>query len=309
MARSPVLLIAFNRPDFTAQSIQSIVDQEPPVLYVACDGARTPHERAAVERTREVVLSNARDHVELRTRFREENLGCKRAVEDAISWFLNEVPEGLIVEDDCVPSPAFFRFADELLERYRDDPAVMHIGGYCHTPSTRPGYSYSRFPAVWGWATWRRAWAHYPVVLPDMTSERRADLRAAFTTTEELDYFAEKWDAVQQGRLDTWDFSWCFAVLANHGLAVQPHQNLVRNIGVGDSRAAHTTRARTGSFDHAVSPGGDDLLIAPEFRVPDFTLDREFFASSVTGRLRRLKRVVRRGRTTWRRFVRPRVGQ
>ena len=226
--------------DFTADAVHAIVDQQPPVLYVACDGPRSDDELQAVEEVRRTVLSSTDGVVELRTLFRDLNLGCRRGVEGAISWFLEEEPEGIILEDDCVPSPAFFQFADEMLDRYHDDPTVMHVGGYCHTPTTRTGYRYSpRFPAVWGWATWRRAWAQYPVTLPEMTAAQRRALRGAFASSEELDYFVDKWKAVRDGTLDTWDFSWCFAVMSNHGTAVQPHQNLVRNIGVGHHRCQH----------------------------------------------------------------------
>jgi hypothetical protein len=290
---SPVLLIAFNRPDFASKATELIVEQRPPLLYVACDGPRTADESSIVDATRGSILAVSNGHVEIRTLFQDRNLGCKRGVESAITWFLSHEPEGIIVEDDCLPRPEFFYFADRLLDRYRDDPVVMHIGGYCHTPTHRQGYRYSRFPAVWGWATWRRAWSHYPTELPEMTASRRRALRGAFASSGELDFFADKWAAVREGTLDTWDFSWCYALMSCRGLAVQPCQNLVRNIGVGDPRAAHTTRKRSGAFERSTSPDLAYLLDGPEFRVPDFDFDRRYFKTSVAGRLHRVRRLVR----------------
>src|SRR5262245_3934506 len=103
VTRSPVLLITFNRPDFASETAQAIVDQRPSALYVACDGPRHEEERAAVERTRETVLDLAGDRVETRTLFQDRNLGCKGGVETAISWFFEHEPEGIVLEDDCVP--------------------------------------------------------------------------------------------------------------------------------------------------------------------------------------------------------------
>jgi hypothetical protein len=127
-----------------------------------------------------------------------------------------------------------------------------------------------------------------------MTDHRVRSLRGAFASSDELDFFVDKWSAVREGRLDTWDFSWCFAVMANRGLAVQPYQNLVRNTGVGDPRAAHTTRPRSGAFDRFEDPALADLTSPPEFAVPDHELDRDYFARSIGGRFRALRRAARK---------------
>jgi hypothetical protein len=212
-------------------------------------------------------------------------------VEEAISWFLAEVPEGIILEDDCVPSPSFFVFADEMLERYRDEPSVMHVAGYCHAPRSEPGYRFSRFAPVWGWATWRRAWKEYPGSLPTMNASRAGRLRSAFASSEELYYFVDKWAQIRSGDLDTWDYAWCYALMSRRALAVVPNQNLVRNIGVGDPRASHTTRPKTGSFESA----NDELAIgaSPEYLLPDYDADVDFFRTAIAGRFRRVRHVKR----------------
>ena len=99
---------------------------------------------------------------EVQRLYQPENLGCKRGVGAAIDWFLAYEESGIILEDDCLPTADFFPFCAELLERYRDAPEVMMIGG--HNPlgrwDAREGsYLFSRTAPIWGWATWRRAWA------------------------------------------------------------------------------------------------------------------------------------------------------
>ena len=59
----------------------------------------------------------------------DANLGCKRRVSSGISWVFAQADEAIVLEDDCLPHPSFFPYCDELLDRYRDDERVMHIGG------------------------------------------------------------------------------------------------------------------------------------------------------------------------------------
>jgi hypothetical protein len=284
----------FNRPDLTERTVKAIVANGPSALYLACDGPRTECERPIVTATRELALKHAK-HTRVHTLFQAENLGCKRAVERAISWFFANEQEGIILEDDCVPSRDFFRFADAMLERYRDDPIVMHVAGYCDAPSIEPSYRFSRYPPVWGWATWRRAWAKYESELPKMTPENQRALRTAFATRSEHRHFVDKWRAVSEGTLDTWDYSWCFAVMSNHALAVLPKQNLVQNAGIGDPRATHTKRCRSGAFDSTQPLTADPAhLVEPQFRLPDQEHDVQFFRTTVAGRLTRFKEASRR---------------
>jgi hypothetical protein len=292
MSRSPVLMLVFNRPDFARRCAEAVVAQRPPKLYLAADGPRHRDESVDTDASRRAVLDTAQGRVPVETLFRERNLGCKRAVEEAVSWFLDKEPEGIIIEDDCLPSPAFFEFCDSMLTRYRDTTRVMHVAGYCHVPTKLAGYRFSQYPAVWGWATWRRAWQTYPITLPAITPELRREVRSAFASGAEYRFFTDKWHQVATGRLDTWDFSWCYALLTNGGLAVQPLLNLVDNIGVGDARAAHTRRAGTTS---AVSDltDGDMSVLRSSFELPDYAADRVFFRSRIGGSAWMLKDVKR----------------
>ena len=142
------------------------------------------------------------------------------------------------------PTPDFFPFCAELLERYRDAPEVMMIGG--HNPlgkwdGNESSYVFSRTAPIWGWATWRRAWARYD---PAMTRwgdpEARALVRSRMPPTE-YRFTSQRFDRVYEGRLDSWGFGWAFAILINEGVSVMPARNLVANIGF-DSEATHTRR-------------------------------------------------------------------
>src|SRR6187402_998951 len=123
--KSAVLFIIFNRPDNTAHVFEQIRAARPPRLYIAADGPRQSrsNENSLCQQTRQIALQADWD-CEVKTLFRDENAGCKEAVSAAITWFFDNEEEGIILEDDCLPANSFFKFCDELLEKYRDNSAV-----------------------------------------------------------------------------------------------------------------------------------------------------------------------------------------
>jgi hypothetical protein len=161
----PVLFLTFNRPDTTQQVFSRIRQAQPPRLYVAGDGPRPEQSNEA--EICEIVRSIATNvdwDCEVKTLFRDHNFGCRLAVSQAISWFFENEPEGIILEDDCLPSQSFFWFCQELLEDFRNDKQVGAICGfYSNELDYKPSASYffSRYMRVWGWAGWRRTFEEY----------------------------------------------------------------------------------------------------------------------------------------------------
>lgn len=104
-----VLFLVFNRPDKTKQVFEAIRQAKPPRLYIAADGPREEKEGEAdlVEEVRSFIMNNIDWPCEVKTLFRENNLGCKYAVSGAITWFFEQEEEGIILEDDCLPSHSF----------------------------------------------------------------------------------------------------------------------------------------------------------------------------------------------------------
>ena len=127
---APVLFLIFNRPETTIQVFSAIKKAQPNRLYIAADGPRSEYpdeeNHCKIART---IATNVDWDCEVKTLFRDQNLGCRLAVSQAIDWFFEQEPEGIILEDDCLPDQSFFWFCNELLERYRDDTRIMHIGG------------------------------------------------------------------------------------------------------------------------------------------------------------------------------------
>lgn len=242
--KTPVAFIIFNRPETTRRVFTEIARQQPRKLLVVADGPRVGRsgeaERCAETRA---VVERVDWECEVLTNFSDANLGCRKRVSSGVDWVFEQVPEAIILEDDCLPHPSFFQFCEELLGRYRDDERIGMIGGTNFQFGRRRGeasYYFSRYTHIWGWASWRRAWNNYSVdteIWPAFRDEQW--LSSAFPNAEERKYWAKVFEAVHQGRIDTWDYQWNLACLAAGMVSVVPEKNLISNIGFG-ANATHT---------------------------------------------------------------------
>lgn len=242
---TPVLFIIFNRPDCTQQVFERIRSVRPKKLFVAADGPRAdrPGEDELCCKVREIVGQVDWDCA-VKTFFQGTNLGCKKAVSGAINWFFENVEEGIIIEDDCLPDVTFFNYCKDLLIKYRDDARVMVISGTnLQFGKRRNNYSYyfSKHLHVWGWASWRRAWKHYDVNINLWPEIRDGGwLQDLFDDKKKVEYWESIFERVYKGKIDTWDYQWGLACWAQSGLIILPNINLISNIGFGQE-ATHTT--------------------------------------------------------------------
>lgn len=244
---TPILFVVFNRPEQTREVFEAIRSQRPEKLYIAADGPRN-HVEGDAERCRVVreIVSNIDWCCRLKTRFQEENLGCRRAVSEAIDWFFEDEEEGVVLEDDCLPSSYFFEFVAMGLERYRENEQIMHIGGINYKTldkNIQTSYYFSNIPHIWGWATWRRAWKRYDRGLAGLSSFVESGKWRELDKDIDTCYFWIRcFYGAWSGKVDTWDYQWWFSVHANNGLSIAPTINLVKNIGFSHD----STHTKTG---------------------------------------------------------------
>jgi hypothetical protein len=117
----------------------------------------------------------------------------------------------------------------------------MMIGGsnfldHFTSPSS---YLFSRYYAIWGWATWRRAWQKYHFALPDWDLYKtQKQIRYYYPQRFAAKYVTTMFDLVQRKCVDTWDIQWFYTCLFNNGLSIVPGVNLVANIG--NTAGTHT---------------------------------------------------------------------
>lgn len=260
MFNTPVLFLIFNRPDLTQQVFSVIRQVKPKHLFIAADGPRigkSGEQELCIE-TRELVLGMIDWDCEIKTLFRDENLGCKLAVSGAINWFFDNVEEGIILEDDCVPDISFFPFCEWLLNYHRTNEAIMHIAGnnFLRDKLKIEGsYYLSRYSHIWGWATWKRAWAKYDRDISFWPLIREGDFLNNFFGGNRVmsSYWTENFDITYQGKIDNWDAQWLLTCWYNKGGSIIPRSNLVRNIGFRED-ATHTKNTGLEALVPVVQP-------------------------------------------------------
>jgi hypothetical protein len=159
-----------------------------------------------------------------------------------------------------------------------------------HAPDS---YYFSKYPQVWGWASWRRAWAHYDVAMRSWPAYARSPgLAALCPDPRERRYWRQCFARTHAGQIDTWDYQWVYACWAHGGLTLLPAKNLVSNIGltpgathlvIEDERIHNLPAEELWELHH------------PAQVAADAAADRDLFRIVYGGRLGRVLGHLRRG--------------
>lgn len=240
MMDKAILFIIFNRPDTSEKVLDEIIKAKPRKLYIAGDGHRNASEKELVEKTRSLVKKKS-ESINCEFLFRDRNLGCKKGVIGAINWFFENENEGIILEDDCLPSPRFFDFCSGMLDHFRDDKNIMHIAGsnLLIRSDNNADYYFSRLPNIWGWATWKRAWEKYDPEMQHIEDFKNGQgLKNIIPDQKLRKRYTKLYDKIYHG-VDTWDFQWTYSTILNDGICIIPNKNLITNIGFGNN-ATHS---------------------------------------------------------------------
>jgi hypothetical protein len=244
MLETPVAFLIFNRPDTTARVFAEIARAKPKRLLVVADGPRADREGEA-EKCAAVraIIERVDWDCEVLTNYSDVNLGCKRRISTGLDWVFENCEEAIILEDDCLPHPSFFRYCEDLLEKYRDDERVMMISGNNFQFGRKRGdgsYYFSCYPHIWGWASWRRAWNYYDVEMKSWPDLRWTNwLKEILQDQAAVKHWQINFDKCFANEIDTWDIQFIFTCWVQKALAVLPNVNLVSNIGFG-IEATHT---------------------------------------------------------------------
>jgi hypothetical protein len=219
-----------------------------------------------------------------------------------MDWLFSEVEEAIILEDDCVPCADFFTFCSQMLAHYRDHQKIMAIAGTNYQSGQWRGdgsYYFSRFPHIWGWASWRRAWKSYDVTMNSWPIARQEKWIEAVCPSEEQYYWDKIFNDVYEGNVDTWDVQWLYACWRCAGIGIIPNANLVTNIGAGPD-ATHT-KGEAGSL--AMATGKLNSLVHPKSIALDSEADAFTFHMEFGGKEARNKNIMTRVRRRTKRFI------
>ena len=294
---TPVAFLIFNRPDTTARVFEAIRQAKPPMLLVVADGPR-PDRADDIEKCKaaRAVIEGVDWDCEVLKNYSDVNLGCKNRVSSGLDWVFEMVEEAIILEDDCLPHPNFFRFCEELLKIYKSDTRIMSICGVNFQfgrKTSNYSYYYSIYHDCWGWATWKRAWKNYDVsmnlweILRDTSfiKDKLLDSRAT-------KYWQRIFQAAYEDKINSWFYPWLFSCWTQSGLGIFPQENLVSNIGFGKS----STHTKDSSNTYANLPllSVDFPLNHPPFvlqnkRADKFTQNTRFYPPLIQRIVKKIK--------------------
>jgi hypothetical protein len=271
---TPVVFLIFNRPDLTEQVFAAIRQARTSRLLLVADGPRPdrPGEADKCAATRALV-EKVNWPCDVIKNYSDSNLGCRQRVASGLTWAFEQVEEAIVLEDDCLPHPSFFQYCADLLNRFRNDQRILSITGdnFQQGHWRGPGsYYFSRYQHCWGWATWRSAWRYFDLSFSLWPALRDSGaLHNICPDGGEHDFWHGIFEAMHAGKINTWDFAWHFAGVANNKVSIHPNVNLISNIGFR-SDATHTLDT---SPNAELETSDIGPLRHPPFMVPDRAAD------------------------------------
>ena len=298
-----VALIFFNRPDSLKQVFESVRCAKPSKLFLIQDGQRTDKDLDKILKCREIV-ENIDWKCDVFKNYSENNLGCGKRMSSGITWVFDYVEKAIILEDDCVPNSDFFIFCDENLERYKEDERILMITGMNHfneTKEVKEDYFFAINGAIWGWATWRRAWNYFDYSVKAIENDDIVDflLNSGIEPLVAAKADVKQWKKTNQlvkngEKMSYWAHQWRLCKLINHNLCIIPKVNLVSN--VGDIDPTHPSTLKENCIYHHMNTSSLHYpLIHPEhvyhFMRYDDLYYKDFYPSFIQRIINRFKRL------------------
>lgn len=241
----PIILFVFNRPDLAKKQYEILQQIQPQTLIVISDAPRDNVDKDAtlVKKSREIF-----EHItwkcNLIKNYAERNMGCDERITSGLDWAFDIVEEAIILEDDCIPHIHFFKYCEELLERYKDDTRIAYVSGTnpirkYHFDSS---YTFTYRGITWGWATWKRAWKTFDYMNFSSTwdEEKQKDIKWPILLPRDRRNWIRQLDNNREKGGTPWDFCWLWHTMKNQGLSIVPEVNLIENMGFRED-ATHTS--------------------------------------------------------------------
>ena len=241
MLEKPVVVIIYNRPEKVSILMAQLARAKPKRVFLIADGPKknSLSVKIAVVAALIVFRENLYQSCEMLDNIAPVNLGCGNRISTGLDWVFSQVDEAIILEDDCIPSDAFFRFSSEMLDAFKDSPEIGIISGSNFLPlGSDPDHDFfvSNYAHIWGWATWKRTWNHYSFRIQNWPNGKSEIFsRAGIKTRRARRYWDLAFDSVKSGAVDTWDYQLVYMLWLQSLKAIVPTKNLVSNIGFGRS--------------------------------------------------------------------------
>ena len=236
MFKTPIALIAFNRPDVTKQTFKQIKKKKPEKLFLIVDGPREGNFQDLKNNEKvKKIISNIDWKCKVYKNFSKKNLGLKKRIVSGLNWVFKNVDRAIILEDDCYATNNFFIFCEKLLNLYKSNKKIHVITGnnFQAGPVNNNSYYFSKYSHIWGWATWRRTWKLYDdddKKIKKFLNSRK--FKKVCGISGEQKYWRNMYSQIKSGDLKSWAFYFLINIWDKEGITITPNLNLVKNLGI-----------------------------------------------------------------------------
>ena len=285
---TPILILLFNRPKETKILINRLRNIKPLKIYISQDGPRnqSPNDIILCQSVRDII-KDIDWNCEIKKKFNKVNLGCRASVSSALNWFFENEENGIILEDDCIPSNSFFNFCEQMLNRYKNSENIYSISGSNFQNNKKIGngdYYFSKYAHCWGWATWKRAWKNYDDDMKFWTKLKTSHLwNKLHPIFFEKKYWLKVFDSVYNRKIDSWAYVWLASVWNVGGKSIIPNTNLIVNIGFNEF-ATNTLRFSKVDEEKLKFTEIESNLSHPSDQIINYKADEYVFKNHFNGK-------------------------
>lgn len=238
--KAPVLLFTYRRIECLDEIFDAIRTYSPPALYVASNGPNGEEEAGIVDQIREKIRA-WRLPCEIHPVFSQQHLLINDSIQQGLDRVTDHEDTVIVLEDDTVPTPAFFEFCNTMLASHRHNLNIGSIVG--HNLGIKAKNNALVTPLAifyWGWATWADRWKTCRrASIPWETVSEAPPVKPGEVPDKLLHFLARLDDRT------TWDVQWAVKQLLQRQQVIIPGSNLVSNRGFtpSGSYVRHTRSA------------------------------------------------------------------
>jgi len=235
----PVVIFAYSRVDLLRRLLESLKNDEVPLLYFFSDGARNDFDKVKVEEVRKAI--NEVNWCNKVVFEHETNLGLGKSVLFGVTEVLSKHNAAIIFEDDLICVKGTYRYLTLGLVNYQNIDKVMSVTGWTHpqiTPSNLGNLPYFDGKAeCWCWGTWARAWKGMEMTTIEIYNkcfEKGIDIEKYGSDMPKM--------ALEATEKNLWAIRWWYLHMLRGGLCLRPPHSLVETTG-WDGRGTTITPA------------------------------------------------------------------
>ena len=234
--KTPILLLVYIKPQTTKRIIAVLRRIKAKKIYISINIPKKNENFFFIRNNNKVkkIIKSINWNCKLIKKERKIHLDSYNSYRSAINWFFSKEKEGIILEDDTLPSLDFFEFCTKLLKKYRNNKKIAQICGssFLNENFTGPNYKFSNYSFCWGYATWRRSINDFDGTLKTWKVIKKGNkLKKILNYRPFIIYWTSIFDELLLQKIKAWDYTWMLSNWNKRKLSIVPKKNLIQNIG------------------------------------------------------------------------------